>query len=408
MKWKVILLLLCVFLLLSPKIFAVNCGDQPSTDVSQDQGKLQQFWQDVSDACSSKISDSQNQQNTLTQVINTLNSKINLAQAQINQTQVQIIQLEKEVTVLDGVLETVGDSIDQLTTIYTARVRESYKEMRVTPIDLLFSASSVSDYFNKVKYLNTVKARDQLILTELEKSKIDYNQRKDDEVQKQAQVEALKATLVTQQKTLASQQKDKQILLNQAQNDEKSFADLMQKANAQIAALKGYTSGASPLSNQTHCDSWGCYYSQRDTQWFSHTIGSSSEILGRVGCLITSTAMVATHYGKTLTPADIAGSSDPFYYPTAYMVKGSWSVNGVTVTRSDVSVSTSAIDNELNAGHPVIVGLFAGPAHFIVIKGKNDQGYIMNDPYMENGYDKPFSDTYNVSNITQLDTVRVN
>ncbi|TRZ44715.1 hypothetical protein D4S03_11920, partial [bacterium] len=142
---------------------------------------------------------------------------------------------------------------------------------------------------------------------------------------------------------------------------------------------------------------------------FYNTIGSSSETLGRVGCLITSTAMVASHYGKrSLKPSDIAASSDPFVYSTAYMVKGDWTVNGVTVTRNDVSITTGKIDEELSEGRPVIVGLYLGPAHFVVIKGKNDQGYIMNDPYMENGYDKPFSDKYNVSNITQLDIVRVN
>ena len=408
MKWKVVFLSLCVLFLLPKTIFATNCDDKPSVDISQDQGKLQQFWQDVSTACTTKIADSQSQQTTLTQAINTINSKINLAQAQINQTQVQINTIEKEVTVLDGVLETVSDSMDQLAKIYTARVRESYKEMRVTPVDLIFSANSISDYFNKVKYLNTVKARDQLILSELEKSKNDYNQRKDDKVQKQQEVVALKTKMITQQKVLASQQKDKQQLLTQAKNNEKTFADLLQKANAEIAAIKGYTSGASPLSNQTHCDSWGCYYSQRDTQWFYNTLGSSSETLGRVGCLTTSVAMVATHYGKTLTPADIAGSSEPYYFNTAYMIKNPWSVNGINVTRTDVSISTGKIDDELNSGHPVIVGLFAGPAHFIVIKGKNDQGYIMNDPYMDNGYDKPFTDKYSVSNITQLDIVRVN
>jgi hypothetical protein len=115
--------------------------------------------------------------------------------------------------------------------------------------------------------------------------------------------------------------------------------------------------------------------------------------------------MVASHYKKELKPSDIAASSSPFWPDSAYMLKGSWSVNGVTVERSETSVSK--IDDELKNGNPVIVGLFNGPAHFIVIKGKNDQGYIMNDPYMENGYDKAFTDKYAISNITQVNIVRV-
>lgn len=401
MKWKIATIFLCLFFLTPKNVFAVSCDNDPN-NIPSDQ--LTDFIND----CQSKISANQSSQTTLKSAISTINSKINLAQAQINQTQAQIKDLEKEVSVLDGVLETVTDSMTQLEKIYTARVRESYKQMRVTSLDLIFSSSSIGDYFNKVKYLNTVKMKDQLILAELEKSKNDYNVRKEDKVQKQTEVEALKAKLVAQKNTLNSQQKEKQTLLTQTQNDEKKYQTLLAQANSLVAAMRGFTSGATPLNNQTHCDGWGCYYSQRDSLWFSHTIGGSSETLGRVGCLITSTAMVASHYGKNLTPADIASSYDPFFLSTAYMNAGSWTVNGVTVNRQQ-GMSQDSVNSELGAGRPVIAGLNTGyGTHFIVLKGKNDSGYIMNDPYMENGFDKNFSDYYSTGQIFRFDKVTVN
>jgi peptidoglycan hydrolase CwlO-like protein len=401
MKWKIILLLLGLLLLLPQKVLAVNCDTDPQS-IPADQ--LDAFIS----ACESSIAASQSNQNTLKQAISTLNSKINLAQAQINQTQIQIKSLEKDVTVLDGVLETVVDSMGQLEKIYTARVRESYKQMRVTSLDLIFSVSSIGDYFNKVKYLNTIKTKDQLILAELERSRLDYDKRKTDKVTKQKEVEALKAKLVAQKTTLNSQQKDKQNLLTLTQNDEKKYQSLLAQANALVAAMRGFTSGATPLSNQTHCDDWGCYYSQRDSIWFSQIIGNSSETVGRVGCLITSTAMIASHLGKNLKPSDIAASSNPFFPFTAYMNAGSWSVNGVTVNRQQ-GLSKDTVDGELSAGRPVIAGLNTGNGtHFVVLKGKNDGGYIMNDPYMENGYDKKFTDFYSTGQIFRFDKVTVN
>lgn len=401
MKWKIFAIFICIlFLIPTSSVRAVTCDSDPSS-LSQDD--LTAFIND----CNARISSNQNDQTTLKQAISTLNSKINLALAQINQTQAQIVTLEKEVTVLDGVLTTVSDSMDQLEKIYVARVRESYKQMRVSTLDLLFSSTSIGDYFNKVKYLDTIKEKDQLILTELEKSKIDYNLRKDDKVQKQAEVEQLKVTLLSQKKSLDSQQNEKQQILVQTQNSEKRYESLLAQANALVAAMRGFTTGSTPLNNQTHCDGWGCYYSQRDSQWFSQTIGSSDEILGRVGCLITSTAMVTSHYGKNLKPSDIAASSDPFFSSTAYMNAGSWTVNGVTVNRQGVSKDSA--DSELNAGRPVIAGLNTGyGTHFIVLKSKNGDGYIMDDPYMENGYDKNFTDTYNTAQIFQFDKVTVN
>ena len=71
-------------------------------------------------------------------------------------------------------------------------------------------------------------------------------------------------------------------------------------------------------------------------------------------------------------------------------------------------MSTKTIDEELSAGRPIIAGLYSGPDHFIVIKGKNDKGYIMNDPFMENGGDRPLSDKYSVSDISSLRKIRIN
>lgn len=398
---KIGLLLLFIILLLPKIVFAAEC-------IETNSGMSEQELQDIAIACEAKISSNRSDQNTLKVAISTLNSKINLAQAQINQTQVQINTLEKEVNVLDGVLETVTDSMFQLEKIYVSRVKESYKRYRETPIDLIFSSSSIGDYFTKLKYLNILKTKDQLILAELERSRINYDQRKQDKVQKQQEVEKLKAKLVAQKKVLDVQQKEKQKILAITQNDEKKYQSLLAQANSLVASMRGFTSGATPLNNQTHCDGWGCYYSQRDSLWFSKTIGSSSETLGRVGCLITSTAMVASHYGKSIKPSDIAASSDPFFFPTAYMNAGSWTVNGVTVNRQQ-GMSSESVNNELSAGRPVIAGLITGyGTHFVVIKGKNDDGYIINDPYMENGYDKKFTDSYSTSQIFRFDKVTVN
>ncbi len=399
-----IILFLLVFLLPTSAL-AVNCEDKP--DSGWDPNTLIEFWGKVSDACREQISSNRSDQGTLKQAISTINAKINLAQGQINQTDAQITALEKDITVLSGVIETVKDSLSQLTTIYLARVQESYRRSRVTPIDLIFSTNSMGDYFTKLKYLNSVKAKDQLILKELENSRQDYDLRKQTQESKQLEIEKLQAKLESQKKLLVSQQKEKQNLLVLTQNDEKKFESILKQAIAQVTAMRGFTSGATPVKDQTHCDDWGCYYSQRDSAWFYNNIGNSTEVLGRVGCLITSWAMVTSHYGKNLKPSDIAGSTAPFYLDTAYMVFSGWSVNGVSVSRS--SIPKDKIDEELNAGRPIIVGLnTSAGTHFIVLKGKNGDEYIMNDPYMENGYDKPFLSTYSFNQVFRFDKVSVN
>jgi hypothetical protein len=123
------------------------------------------------------------------------------------------------------------------------------------------------------------------------------------------------------------------------------------------------------------------------------------------GCLVTSAAMLMSHYHKNVTPGDVARSSDPFYLSTAYMRFGDWSINGGTFHRE--SISRGDMDSELSAGNPVIVGIGAGPDHFIVIKSKSGDDYIMNDPFVPNGHDISFKGKYSTGMINAIYRVRV-
>lgn len=117
---------------------------------------------------------------------------------------------------------------------------------------------------------------------------------------------------------------------------------------------------------------------------------------------------MASHSGKNLTPSDIGGESSAFFTPdfeTALLLHD-FQVKGVHISLTNISASR--LDDELNAGRSVIAGLYSGPDHFIVIKKKTDSGYIMNDPFLENGSDRPLTDKYKVSDITSLRLVSFN
>jgi hypothetical protein len=83
-----------------------------------------------------------------------------------------------------------------------------------------------------------------------------------------------------------------------------------------------------------------------------------------------------------------------------------FNVNGVNVSIS--SLSKSNLDSELAAGRSIIAGLYGGPDHFIVILKKEGNNYIMHDPFLENGSNRPLTDKYNVSDITSLRVVSFN
>lgn len=368
-------------------------------------------WSNRATELQSLISQSQGQQKTLSDTITYLNNKMALTQTQINQKEQELKILEEDINVLSVKIDQKDQDLDRTAVLFHSRLTEAYKRFYFKPLYLLFGSNGFSNFFESNKYLQVVQNSDSNMLKQLQITKSDLEIQKVIKEEKQKEVERVKAELAKQTATLRAQNLEKQRLLEVTRNDERRYQELLQQAQEQRAAFSRFVArfgGATILNNQTRCDGWGCYYNQRDSQWGNQLIGSSSENVANVGCLITSMAMIASHNGKSLTPSQIAASTTPFFGSTAYMLQAPWTVNGVTMNRTRLGSSVSLIDQELAAGRPVIVGIYGGPDHFLVIKGKEGGDYIMHDPFPEGGANLKFTDKYPLSAISSVDRVTVN
>lgn len=404
-------LFLCITsLFVPPSIVAVSCGDT----LPEGKGDLDAYIAD----CNSKLSALSGQKQTLSQIISTLNTQIKLTESKIAAQKAQLTKLEIEIDDLSGKIESLDYSLSDLTKLFVARVRENYINQVKLPTLIIAQSTGLTGMLKGVEYVSQVRDHDHSLLIALEKSRLDYDTQKSEKETKQAEIAKLKAGLDREKAALASQVSAKNQLLAETKNDEKKYQSLRQQAANRVAQLANYATskGASILTGTTKCDDWGCYYNQRDSQWGNKLIGNSNSTVATVGCLITSTAMVASHYGRNITPLDIASSTDPFEFDTADM-RFDWlgSVNGTKVTRSSQSCSGSGcfgiMDSELSAGRPVIIRITAANVagtHFIVITKKEGDNYIMKDPFEADGNNIPFTNKHSVSTITRVDKVTVN
>jgi len=108
---------------------------------------------------------------------------------------------------------------------------------------LFFSSQSFGEFLEKARYLNVVKARDHLILMELEKARADYDNQKQLKEEKQAEVEKLMAGLEAQRRNLNSQKVQKQNLLTITKNSEKEFQILLNAVRTELEAIEGIIAG---------------------------------------------------------------------------------------------------------------------------------------------------------------------
>lgn len=412
--WRLLVVLFVFSFLFPIKVLGIT---QQDCEMRAEKGELDLLNEDDLKACVNFFSQSRqsrtSQRLTLESELNNLNKAILITSTNILVTTREISNLEKEIINLTSKIGQLDLSLDEISEILAKRIAETYKKGKVDFVSLFLSSQNFSDFVSRFKYLRIVQLHDRQLMIQMETARTNFEDQKTLKEQKQEELDAAKKKLESQKILLTQQKAAKDNLLADTKNDERRYQQLQSQAQSQLAAFRKFVTaqgGAGILSNQTKCDDWGCYYNQRDSQWGNMLIGLSNITMADAGCLVSSVAMVAKHYGKNITPADIASSLAAFELTTAYLKK-SWSDKGMSVSRSGFSPSEDKVNNEINSGRPVIVGLYGTynyPEHFIVIKGKDSRGYIMNDPFMENGNDKPLTDKYSFSDIVRVDLVSIN
>jgi len=389
--------LLALLILLGKNLTIVNAAD---CDDKTGQEKV--------DCLQNKVNDLKGQTRTLSSQIAVMDSQINLTEARIESNKQQISDLTLDIDTAGKKIVNLEKALEGLTKVLLNRIVATYEVGTAKPFQILISSTDASSFISRLNYLKIAQAHDKELIFETQQAKNDYaNQKTILETQKK-RIELLKNQLEAYSKNLDQQKAAKQSLLAETQGSEATYQSLLSQAQAQLAAFSGFVAsrgGASILSGQTVCDDWGCYYNQRDSQWGNLALNNTQFTIASDGCLLTSMAMVYTHYGhKNVTPISINSDSNNFasYYP-AYL-KYTITADGATSSRVG-----AIIDGQLSSGNPVVVGVsYDGgpiPDHFVVLVSGSSGNYIMNDPFTPNGHNIPFTDHYSVGGIREIDKV---
>ncbi|MBI5045061.1 MAG: C39 family peptidase [Candidatus Levybacteria bacterium] len=386
----------------------------PTPDDSQAVGGLTNKIHDLE----SKISDLQSQEKSLSSQISVMDNQIKLTEYKIDYTKGQISQLTDDISTASEKITNLEGSLTTITKTLLERISAGYQLSTIQPLQLLLSSQSFSDFITRTNYIRIVQEHDKKLMYNTVQAKNDYSNQKQIFEDKKQQVLALQTQLENYTKQLDQDKEVKQRLLNETQGSEANYQRLLAQARAQLAGFSRFAEsqgGASLLGNQTSCDDWGCYYNQRDSSWGSQAMGSYT--LASDGCLVTSVAMVYTHYGhRSVTPATINANDSNFASYERGWLNKTVTADGATLTRQTVYFTQGNSESEKISGvdgstFPVIVGISydSGPIpdHFIVITGGSNGNYTMNDPFTPNGKGISFSSKYSISSIRNVDRISI-
>ncbi len=376
----------------------------PTSNNSQAISDLQSKINDLQN----KIADTQKQEKTLSSQISVMDNQVRLTEFRIESTKQDIDNLTEDIETATKKISTLEASLDNLTKVLLNRVVATYQAGSADPIQQFMLSDNASELFTRMNYLKLIQAHDKELLLETQQAKNDYANQKTIFEDKKKKVESLKAQLEQYTKQLEADKQNKKNLLAQTQGSEATYQRLLAETKAQLARFSNFTTsqgGASILSNQTSCDDWGCYYNQRDSQWGTTALNNTGYTIASDGCLVTSMAMVYTHYGhRDVNPQSINSVSENFSGIPAALLKKSIVANGTSSQRIGAE-----IDSTLDSGHPIIIGIsYDGgywPDHFVVFIKKENGDYKMNDPFTPNGHNISFRDRYPGVRIVEIDKV---
>jgi peptidoglycan hydrolase CwlO-like protein len=342
---------------------------------------------------------------TLQNAINSLNAQLAKVKAQASVTQSQINITNLKIAQLGSSIDGAQEAIDADSAALSEDLR-SLAESEDQPLLVrLISAGSLAEAWQDADQILQVQDGIQSQVAALEAQKADLAASKSASQQQQATLTAQKKSLSAQQASITQTQSSKSQLLAQTNASEATYEKLLAAAQAELASFSTFAANAGGkgiLYDQTSCDSWGCYYNQRDSQWGNDPLDGTQYTMKADGCLVTAMAMVMTHYGYgNVTPVTINSNPSDFaaYYPADLLVNDV-PIAGASVTRVSIGTKQANIDAVLATGNPVVVGIHAyGGTHYIVFTSGAKGKYLMRDPYQPDAKDVPFTTYYTLGEI---------
>ncbi len=322
--------------------------------------------------------------------VKSLNSQISETQDLLENTQLQIDETRAEIGKQNQSIAELESSLSRLQSQQDALVRYMYvvRQASSGDLDILANEGVSSAARNKAQFTALVKSV-AAIYAQTTQAKMAVQASKDQSERKNAELSLLQSQQQDQQRSLSSAKYSQQLLQRNAEAAVKDLEAQAAAAKAQAALI------AERINRLVSITNWGSQIvSSNDSSWYytqtgnQTRLGNSWETVNNSGCLITSIAMVSTYYGTAISPTWMATRASFTYQ--GYYYWGTPSNLGVSLRPyGGTGINWGVVQGELDAGRPVIVSIYLpsvgavnsdGSSHYIVIRGRSGDKYLMHDP----------------------------
>src|SRR3990167_7255711 len=175
-----------------------------------------------------KLGELKEQKNNLSSELARMDTQIYLTSARIENTQHLITQTTDEIESLGSKIGTLDASLSHLSKLLLQKISESYKSKDISLFEIFLDSNSAHTFIGKAQYLKAAQRSDQKVAYRLQQAKFNYEEQKELREKKKQELENLTVEL----------NKQKQTLLEQTQNDQKKYSQLLSQALAEFQAIE--------------------------------------------------------------------------------------------------------------------------------------------------------------------------
>lgn len=235
---KLLTIVLCslfiILFVVTTKAYSQSSSPTPTPDQTSKAKDLQNQVKEYQE----KITALQGEAKTLSSQVKLMESQIKLTELRIDATQGEIEQLTSDITVATNKVTKLEKSLDSITKILLNRMRVSYMQGDVQPIQILLGSNSVGDAITRSQYLKIVQQNDQKLLVTTVQAKSDYQNQKNIFEEKKIKVETLHKELESYTEQLDNQKKEKESLLAVTKNSEKEYQKRLADAMKELTQIQ--------------------------------------------------------------------------------------------------------------------------------------------------------------------------
>ncbi|HLB51910.1 hypothetical protein A3F07_02070 [candidate division WWE3 bacterium RIFCSPHIGHO2_12_FULL_38_15] len=258
---RLFLLLIAFSVLLNTDIFIVDVFASVKCRSVDDKEYTGEELQEIINKCEDELDNLQEQEKTLSGEIAYFDNQINLTLLRIQNSVQKISEKEDQINELAGNIEDLGIRIDKLKIsidyqqkVLDQRIRERYKTVETSPFIIIFGSESFNTAVQKAEYLSVMEGQDRKLIDQMnqtkdnfDKQKTLYEESKKKEETLRQQLIAEKVNLEVYNNRLAGQKNEKKKLLEDTQNDEAKYQQILDEAKKELNQI---LNAVSVLKNQ--------------------------------------------------------------------------------------------------------------------------------------------------------------